>query len=162
MKRLKVLYVGSIFVLSAPLAAQTTPDVASDNELFASYCLGSIQQHTKEFPSLGDPVIDEQAQRTFLVQANRLQAYLRARGLGSGIRSVTASDGVIGAIQRGRADEADCWAHIERCVKKCLSLSSDYDPTDPAGLKCTESCRDENPTCRSVGRCVDFEHHLPP
>lgn len=158
MKRLKVLCIGSIFVLSGPLATQTTPDVASDNELFASYCLGQVQEATKEMPPVGDPAIDESIQGNFLAQTTRLQAYLRARGLASGLRSVMANAGVMGAIGRGRADQAECWAHIGQCVKKCRSPSA-YETE----LKCTSSCRDENSACRSIARCVDeVDRRLPP
>ncbi|MGO9049425.1 MAG: hypothetical protein ACLP19_26060 [Xanthobacteraceae bacterium] len=161
---MKTMWFGILLAgcVSGPLAAQT--DVASDQELFAAYCLGREQQGQKDWGLLGIASInetlasvDETMQRDFTYQIEHLQDYLRAHGLGiTGLRSVLANAGVSNAILRGRADEASCGATTQNCVKACTKPK-------PVGYdkECTDSCGNENPACQSASRCYE-ELRLPP
>jgi hypothetical protein len=151
--------------ISGPLAAQTAADIASDQELLAAYCLGREQQGLKDW-SLIDIAsasvlpsgekdtallsLDERIKRDYAHEIDRLQAFLRAHGLGiAGVRSNVANTGMTNAILRGRADEASCSATIHDCVKACTKPK-------PIGYdkECTKSCSDDNPACPAMRRCV--------
>ena len=110
--------------ISGPLAAET--DVASDKKLFVAYCLGREQQNQKDWAlidiaSINETLasIDEAMKRDFAYQIEHLQAYLRAHGLGTSLRSTLANTGMTSAIMRGRADEASCRAAGLSCVNTC-------------------------------------------
>jgi len=157
--KLRAIIVCVLLISDAAQAAQaqSVPDVATDQELFAAYCLGSFQQWAKELTSSGNAELDislQPVQRDLMTRTSSLQAYLRARGLTMGIRSLATIQAVVTTIQRGRADETACNRQIEICVQKCSAVRP-YNP------KCTHSCRDEEPACRSVARCANAER-LPP
>ena len=161
---MKTMWFGILLAgcVSGPLAAQT--DVASDQELFAAYCLGREQQGQKHWGLLGTGSINETLasvdatiQRDYAYQIEHLQDYLRAHGIGvGGLRSTLANAGVSNAILRGRADEGECQITIEACVKPCTKPRPiGYD------MECAKSCWNGNPACRSTLRCSD-ELQLPP
>jgi hypothetical protein len=62
--------------------AQPTPDLATDQELFAAYCLGVLQELAKEWERepTGFPDIDIQLKRETKAATDSVQSYLRARG----------------------------------------------------------------------------------
>ena len=83
--------------------------------------------------------VGETMQREIAYQIEHLQAYLRAHGLGTSLRSTLANTGMTSAILHGRADEASCWATNENCLKACAKPAPIiYDK------ECKKSCENEN------------------
>ena len=159
-KMLKQSFVILCFALaSGTLAhAQPLPDVATDQELFAAYCLGAYQDQARELadhPSLGSEVaeMDQQIKELFEGQISRFRGYLLARGFLSGSRSNSASMGFTLAIARGRADSMRCMARIKMCSQKLCSLQA----TDRSKCNGLNDCRDEEPACRSGARCTETD-----
>ena len=149
------IYIAAVLVgCAGPLAAQ--PDMATDQELFAAYCLGRVQQDTKDWGLIGIASVDATIQRDFAHETARLRAYLVSHGMGiPRQRSTLANEGLTNAIVRGRTDSANCWATIKVCVKSC-------NKPKPVGYdkQCTQDCANENPACRNTARCNELQ--LPP
>jgi hypothetical protein len=132
--------------------AQPLPDVATDQELFAAYCLGVIivagqgdDLHVEE--TLGQDAARQQ--KEYLSQKqSRFAGYLTARGLLSGSRSISATTGVRLANQRGRADQPRCSTKVKQCVDKYVSKR-------PYVQKDINDCRDEEDACRAIARCYN-------
>jgi hypothetical protein len=135
--------------------AQPLADVATDQELFAAYCLGVI------IAAQGDAFYDvekylgrdaAERQKEYLSQKrSRFLGYLTARGLLSGSRSFSATTGTRLANERGRADTPRCSAKRWACVEKYSSEK--YVQKDVQKL--IEDCRDEEDACRKSARCYD-------
>jgi len=140
--------------LTAAANAQPLPDVATDEELYAAYCLGVTITHqeqpaiTSQLKSLGiepDPRVAEGEQQTKEIldrHISRFRGYLAARGLLSGSRSISAMSGARLARERGQADARRCFARIDGCVKKFSS-----------NTYAVEDCSNEENACRSNDRC---------
>ena len=131
--------------------AQLQTDVATDQELFAAYCLGVIisAQGDGSFSELEALLGRDAAQQTkedYSRKRSRFHEYLMARGLQSGSRSSTATGGARLAIQRGQADVPRCNARVGACVTKFASKN-------PYVQKDVDDCRDEEDACRKTARC---------
>jgi hypothetical protein len=133
--------------------AQPLADVATDQEIFAAYCLGVI------IAAQGDGSISEietllgrdaaQRQKESLGQKrSRFFGYLTARGLLSGSRSISAMRGARLAKDRGQADGPRCSAKIAACATK-------YASKRPHVQKSVDDCRDEEDACRASARCYN-------
>jgi hypothetical protein len=123
--------------------AQSGPDIATDQELLASYCLGAVQQFQATTPTTGYPDIDRQQQRWSTDRADRPGAYLRARGLTLGVRSPSATAAVMMTLKRGRDDATVCDKQIAQCVTKCNAETRPFN--QELHLSCIKTCRDEEP-----------------
>jgi hypothetical protein len=130
--------------------AQILTDVATDQELYAAYCLGVVvaqgDSPLSEFEDVvgHDAVVKEKERLS--QERSRFQGYLAARGLLSGSRSVSSVTGARLAQERGQSDAARCFARINICVAKCSA-------TRPYVHQCTIDCRDEEGACRANARC---------
>ena len=142
------------FILAGALTAraQLSPDIATDEELFAAHCLGMIQATRSaiisnlrgaDVDAIFGPIVQGMND-----EIARIQTYLVARGLTSPTRSVAAKQGVTLSIERGRTDSSICGAQIDRCVAQCSK-------TRPYQQKCVDDCRDQEPKCRAAARCGD-------
>jgi hypothetical protein len=137
--------------------AQPLPDVATDQELYAAYCLGvTLAQEempalTSQLKALGiEPerwIAEGERETKEILDRHifRFRGYLAARGLLSGSRSVSAMTGSRLAKERGQADAWRCNAKIESCVKKYSSQTH--------AQKYINDCRDEENACRAITRC---------
>jgi hypothetical protein len=134
----------AFLLLQAPAAAQT-PDLASDNEMFAGYCQGLLEKWQAPRP-VSCAGADEAMCRGMKARAEadaaqfralglRLGRYLEARGYEGG-RSPAASRAVATARQVGRDDGAICpsdglpepTAEIEAaCSSRCQPPSGSND-----------------------------------
>jgi hypothetical protein len=133
--------------------AQPLADVATDQELFAAYCLGAIiasqgDGSLSEIETLLGRDFAQQTKERYGRKRSRFLGYLTARGLLSGSRSISAMTGARLATERGRADTPRCSAKIAICVEK-------YASTRPYVQKNVDDCRDEEDACRTSARCYD-------
>jgi hypothetical protein len=148
-RRLAAVALGWCLIVGAN--AQPLADVATDQELFAAYCLGVI------IAAQADPVNDveeylgrdaAERHKEYLSQKrSRFLGYLTARGLLSGSRNISATTGARLANQRGRADTPRCSAKVKECVDKYASK--------PYVQKDINHCRDEEDACRASARCYN-------
>jgi hypothetical protein len=114
--------------ISGPLAAQTAADVASDQELLAAYCLGREEQGLKDWSLLGFgsederlASLNERIKRDYAHEIDRLQAYLRAHGLGiAGLRSNLANAGMSNARLRGPPRPASSRRSQSGVTRRCV------------------------------------------
>ena len=88
--------------------AQPLADVATDQELFAAYCLGAIiasqgDGSLSEIETLLGRDFAQQTKERYGRKRSRFLGYLTARGLLSGSRSISAMTGARLATERGRA-----------------------------------------------------------
>ena len=129
-------------------SAQLMPDVPTDQELAAAYCLGALRHQASELVgtlgSEGAPDLDRELKDWFAAKTSRLQHYLTVRGYMLGSRSSTALTAVVLETKRGQRDAFQCLANSGRCPSKC-SLS----------VKCIEGCIGQQPACVSFRRCGD-------
>jgi hypothetical protein len=140
--------------LTVAANAQPLPDVATDQELHAAYCLGAVIAQEEKDPLKGlalnpaDPMaeVQQQVKETLDRHISRFREYLVARGLLSGERSISATTGVGLARERGQADVARCSMQINSCVSK-------YSSQRPYVQKYIENCRDEEDACRTYALC---------
>jgi hypothetical protein len=133
--------------------AQPLADVATDQELFAAYCLGAIitARGDGSFSELETLLGRDAAQQTkerYSRKRSRFLGYLTARGLLSGSRRISAMRGARLAKERGQADTVRCTAKIDACVTK-------YGSKRPYVQKNIDDCRDEEDACRTSARCYD-------
>ncbi len=143
------ILVALIFAIPQLAMAQQRPiDIATDQELFAGYCLGAEQQAATTDLVTGNPSLDEPIKKVREAQMTRLRGYLQARGFGAIQRDLVANQGVILSIARGKADVLTCNAHIESCVQECQKVK-------PYTIKCATDCRDLNLSCHTISRCYN-------
>jgi hypothetical protein len=162
------------FILAGALIArgQPLPDIATDNELFAAYCLGMAQA------SLGEPNdprggkyadTDAAAKENTSRAIARFRAYLIARGLTT-TRSLAANQGVVLSVKRGRTDWPLCRERQKLCVRNCpfpdtpITADTDmgkWEEDFDRVMKCNKDCMDAEPVCRTAGRCFQGNDQLP-
>ena len=135
--------------ISSQAGAQPMPDVATDQELFAGYCLGvAIQSKAHELKT-GMASLDASIARTDDEFIEQFRGYIEARGLFSYTRSTTAITGIVLARKRGEQDELNCLARISICTSPC------YRPGAPFDSKCYNECENLEPSCVATRRCAN-------
>jgi hypothetical protein len=128
-------------------AASAQPDIATDHELLAAYCLGAANAVARR--PTGAAQIDTMLEQDHQAKLVRLRAYLGAKGyLPTFVRSKAASDGILLFARRGKADEERCRARITACVPVCTGQA------DAGAMTCMEKCRNLEPACPSLARCA--------
>jgi hypothetical protein len=134
--------------------AQPLADVATDQELFAAYCLGVIiaaesdGSLSETETLLGRDAAAQQEKEHYSRKRSQFHGYLMARGLLSGSRSTAVMRGARLANERGRADTPRCSAKVRACIEKYSFRKMD-------DLKLVENCRDEEDACRKTARCYN-------
>ena len=99
-------------------AANAQPDIATDHELLAAYCLGAANAVARQ--PTGVAQLDTMIEQDHQAKLVRLRAYLGAKGyLPTFVRSQAASQGILLFARRGKADEERCRARIAACVPVC-------------------------------------------
>jgi hypothetical protein len=173
LRRLVPILLGAGLPLVIDVAAA---EVASDNELYAAYCIGVVQQEQQEQRRevmeyeqhlLADPN-DKQSQddaRRFRQEVDkadkevnnldqkisRFRTYLAVRGFPTGNRDRQAYTGIQVALQRGRGDVQQCYQLRQKtCTPRCTGQGFTVD----AVIKCYDQCRAENTACQSSERCL--------
>lgn len=124
--------------------------MATDQELFAGYCLGVAVQMKAHSLQTGDASFDAETARVDDRFVDYFREYLQARGLFSGVRSTVAVGGIITARKRGEIDDVICQSRIKICVQNCYTPGAKYDE------KCMKTCDDEEPSCVSIQRCSNL------
>lgn len=151
---------------------------ATDNELFAAYCMGDLDEQINNLKRLATPDDFSQNQlKGFLVplldRRQRFLSYLISTGvMGSSERSF-ALPGAMLAMQRGHIDEQQCMATMINCnpAAECEVVNHDMknDPLwlrgpSPAQNKCMgehlAACKAQQPGCSRLSRC-DAPDNLP-
>jgi hypothetical protein len=160
-------------------------EVASDNELYAAYCIGVLQQTQQENRKLeaeyeqhllADPN-DKQSQddaRRFRQEADkglkdldqklsRFRTYLAVRGFWTGNRDQPAHTGIQVALRRGRSDVQNCYQFSEKtCTPRCTSERLGLRLLDAELprriIECADQCRAENAACQSSKRCQQADN----
>jgi hypothetical protein len=94
----------------ASAAAQGLP--ATDNELYAGYCLGVSETIPS---SLQNSPLPAEAEQELQRRRQRFASYLVSRGVLLSMERTDAFLGVLAAIGRGRADARDCFDQTDRC-----------------------------------------------
>ena len=148
MKQLIAITLTAMAVGLAADTANAQPDIATDHELLAAYCLGAANAVARQ--PTGDAQIDTMIEQDHQAKLVRLRAYLKAKGyLPAFVRSEAASKGILLFARRGKADEVRCRARIAACVPVCIG-QPDAGPI----TTCMEKCRDQEPACPPLGRCA--------
>jgi hypothetical protein len=123
----------TLFISGSALAQQI--DGATDNELFAAYCVGALHSD--------HPTSSEEAK----IQAFR--AYLIARGATS--RSRFATQGLNIAVEQGLAQGKACNQLRESCVTRCIT---DAKGSIEEARDCNVSC--DAYKCEKPDRCLSI------
>jgi hypothetical protein len=97
---------GALFGTSA--WAQSAPDLLSDREVLASYCLGSARAAIGTFRGRDGGIIDGPAPLYFRARERIFLEYLTSKGLFTGARSQDVMLNSVAAAARGRADQRRC------------------------------------------------------
>jgi len=158
-------------LLVAALSDVAAAEVASDNELYAAYCIGVLQdrqqagrklwaEYEQTAASQDDAREIREARDKDLKdldqKLSRFRTYLAVRGFRpGGGRDPQAFTGIQVALQRGRSVSLQCSQHHEKnCTSRCAS-----DLVAPPGAisKC-DQCRAENAECRSSERCLQADN----
>ena len=148
MKRFIAITLSAIAVGFAADAANAQPDIATDHELLAAYCLGAANAVARR--RTGAEQIDTMIEQDHQAKLVRLRAYLGAKGyLPTFVRSQAASQGILLFARRGKADEERCRARIAACVPVCIGQ-----PNADAKTTCVRECRDLEPACPPLARCA--------
>ena len=153
---------------------------ATDNELFAGYCVAveessaawiASKQAQDQTPVPGVPPSDWQpASRFTQQQRERYAAYLAARGLLPPVNRLDAFMGIRKAQARGQACAKQCYAEIDECGDGSgPNLSPNWrKPTTDAEIKQTLEAWDlwheaqtrcyaaPHPSCDRIGRCNEL------
>src|SRR3954468_6408913 len=115
MKQFVAITLSAIAVGLAADAANAQPDIATDHELLAAYCLGAANAVARQ--PTGVAQLDTMIEQDHQAKLVRLRAYLGAKGyLPTFVRSQAASQGILLFARRGKADEERCRARIAACV----------------------------------------------
>jgi hypothetical protein len=156
---MRVKLVAAAFLMMGSTALAQV-DIATDTELRVAYCLGVTEQNqanstgpnsiSQGLPA-NDPLvkIDREAAQFLADRRARLSGYLRARGMFTGERSITAMQGINAARRHGATDTQQASAAISACTSKCMK------PSQPYSQECIDTCLSENPSHRAVLRCRD-------
>ena len=140
MKQFVAITLSAIAIGLTADAANAQPDIATDHELLAAYCLGAANAVTRK--PTGDSQLDTMIEQDHQAKLVRLRAYLGAKGyLPTFVRSPAAS--------QGKADEERCRARIAACVPVCTGQ-----PDAGAITTCMEKCRNPEPACPPLARCA--------
>lgn len=135
--------------LTLPTFAQQ--DMASDNEMFAAYCLGAAPADTQRAP-VGVATIDEPLQHAKTYDSLRLWGYLNARGFyADNGRGTQAKSAIQAAMTQGSTARQICRQQTDRCSRDCAS-GKDIP-------SCLNSCRKIERACNDVDRCE--ADHIP-
>lgn len=117
MNRFIAITLSAVAFSLAASAAKAQPDIATDNELLAAYCLGAANVEVRE-GGLGE--IDSAVEQSRQERKIRTHAYLAAKGyLPSNIRSSAATKGITLYVKRGKTDEKQCKTNIDACLIGC-------------------------------------------
>ena len=137
--------------ISSYADAQPMPDVATDQELFAGYCLGvAIQSKAHELKT-GNASFDASITRADDEFIEHFREYLEAHSLFSGARSTVAITGIVLARKRGEQDALICDARVAVCVNKC-----DVPPHRLYPDNCINECDELETSCISIRRCSNL------
>ena len=94
MKQFVAITLSAIAVGFAADAANAQPDIATDHELLAAYCLGAANAVARQ--PTGDAQLDTMIEQDHQAKLVRLRAYLGAKGyLPTFVRSHAASQGIL-------------------------------------------------------------------
>ena len=147
MKQFVAITLTAMAVGLAADAANAQPDIATDHELLAAYCLGAANAVARR--RTGAEQIDTMIEQDHQAKLVRLRAYLGAKGyLPTFVRSKAASNGILLFARRGKADEERCRARITACVPVCTGQP------DAGAMACMEKCRNVEPACPPLARCA--------
>ena len=138
-------------LIMAQAVAQQIPEVATDQELLAGYCLGVAVQLKARSLQTGNSSLDAAIRHGNDEFISHFHAYLQALGIFSGARGMVAVSGILTARKRGEQDELNCDATRGVCVKRC------YRPGDSFGDDCVKACVNADHFCVSTQRCSRFE-----
>ena len=148
MKQCVAITLSAIAIGLAADAANAQPDIATDHELLAAYCLGAANAVARQ--PTGVAQLDTMIEQDHQAKLVRLRAYLGAKGyLPTFVRSQAASQGILLFARRGKADEERCRARIAACVPVCTGQ-----PDAGAMTTCMEKCRNPEPACPPLARCA--------
>jgi len=137
-----------VLLLAATVSASAQS--ATDNELFAGYCVGASDREQefeayKRLPELRE--VHREMMDRMEREKERFRTYLVARGFGSRME-LQAYNAVLTAVQRGLADRKVCAAQEAMCARVC-----DRPTTIEEMLSCSAKCRANERACVSVDRC---------
>lgn len=153
-----------LFGLLTSRAAQTT-SAPTDNQMYASYCLGVIDATKQEVEKTiaSTPQTDASIQSLRYQEAEndqrrrRFAAYLLATGILTSNDTTDMAVGLAAAMNQGSADTHQCLAQF---LQKCFKPDADDTEHPKAAeelqtyfaVKITQ-CRQNIPTCSKVERC---------
>jgi hypothetical protein len=170
--RLMRALVATFALWASPAQAQSG---ATDNELYAAYCKGSLDFQIEVAGGPTSPPLLEQRRQEFLApllqQRQRFQAYLLSTGAITDSQRTESIFGLTAAIERGRSDIQRCIGAMTACqnAAQCSALHVP-NPSDPlnlrgpttAEMKCIgdrmSMCRDKEPSCARSRRCSGPDH----
>jgi hypothetical protein len=165
-------------LLVAALSDVAAAEVASDNELYAAYCIGVLQYAQqaaqKEWAKYEQDGANSQDDARQMREARdndlkdlaqkhlRFRTYLAVRGFRpGGSRDPQALTGIQVALKRGRSDRQLCsQLHEKNCTPRCrVSPEALIGGLDPGVItKCIDQCRAEIAECRSSERCLQADN----
>jgi hypothetical protein len=175
LKAARIILLLTVALGAAPAAAQQGPG-ASDNELFAGYCIGVMDGSAaglRRFSDIYDPAVQAAEQQNLqgLQRARqRYLGYLTATGVLFSGRS-EALLGIQLAQRRGGADAEQCWAEGESAASKCtsrdppptLDFSKQHTPEETEQFRAQAEAQrhridqcaaaNEPEPCKRLGRC---------
>lgn len=105
-------------------------EIASDNELYAAYCVGVVQDAQKHWRKELLETEDENHYKQILQETlkdldqrlSRFQTYLTARGFRTGVRGQEATTGFLLAVKRGQSDAQQCSQYNDKnCNPRCTA-----------------------------------------
>lgn len=152
MKRFWAARVLLLLLSLAPAASVAVAQgVATDNELFAAYCFGQLQERKL----IGEPW----AQSTDAVKTNgmeRTRRYLNSKGYWpGGGRGVNAMEAIAAATQYGRGDAAAC--EKERAWLESVQAACRRECAEAYSKECAACyARGAPPACVRGWRCNDL------
>jgi len=143
-----VLTAAAMVLLLHPARAQSN---ATDNELYAAYCKGFLDSMlAPPIPPGTDPNGYLAQQRAKMQQNDqRFTAYLLSTGALTDAQRTDASLGVVMAMNRGKADLAQCMQEGNSCH---------LDLADPKSGAQYNACVERLPACARVRRCHESDH----
>jgi hypothetical protein len=136
-------------MINLPAAAQQSPDVATDQELFAGYCFGVAVQSKAHSLQTGNASLDASIARLNDDFINHFRDYLTERGLFSSARSNLANGGILEARKHGERDDIICEDSSAVCIGKCHVQGLKLD------LNCLKECNKREYSCVSIQRCYN-------
>lgn len=142
--------------LGSQAVAQPMPDIATDQELLAGYCLGVGMKSKAHQLKAGDASLDAAIARAEDEYIEHFREYLGARGLFNGSRSTAAINGILLARKRGERDALICDARTAVCINKC-----DVPPDRDRLIECINECYMLDQSCISTSRCNSARRALP-